>query len=212
MHMFFTRTLLVLLPPLLALSLNAQSLQSNSNNELIQGNDYLASNALEDRITGNQGKNRVEPPTWKTSQIGAYSLEHPADWTLQQPGQMGTLFTLLSPLESPDDAFHENLNAIEQDLKGMGITLDAYIELTEQQIQTYITKPSVLVSRRVKKGKNEYHQLVYTGIQGKYSLRFEQYVWLLNEKAVVLTFTGEKSKAEQYAALATRILGSFTLP
>jgi|GEM_PF-865371 len=217
MHMFFTRTLLVLLPPLLALSLNAlslnaQSRQSNSNNELIQGNDYLASNVLEDRTTGNQGKNRVEPPTWITSQIGAYSLEHPTDWTLQQPGQMGTLFTLLSPLESPDDAFHENLNAIEQDLKGMGMSLDAYIELTEQQIQTYITKPSVLVSRRVKKGKNEYHQLVYTGIQGKYSLRFEQYIWLRNEKAVVLTFTGQKSKAEQYAALATRILGSFTLP
>lgn len=211
MHMFFTRTLLVLLPPLLALSLNAQSLQSNSNNELIQGNEYLASNALEDRTTGNQGKNRVEPPTWKTSQIGEHTLEHPADWTLQQPGQMGTLFTLLSPLESPKDAFHENVNAVEQDLKGLGMTLDAYIELTEQQIQTYITKPSVLVSRRVKKGKNEYHQLVYTGIQGKYSLRFEQYIWLRNEKAVVLTFTGEKSKAEQYAALATRILGSFTL-
>jgi hypothetical protein len=212
MKKIFTRTLLVLLPPLFALSLNAQSLQSNSNNELYQGNEYLASNALEDRITVNQSKNRIEPPNWKTSQIGGYTLEHPADWTLQQPGQMGTLFTLLSPLESPDDAFHENVNAVEQDLSGMGMTLDAYIELSEQQIQTYITKPSVLVSRRAKKGKTEFHQLVYTGVQGKYSLRFEQYIWLRNEKAVVLTFTGEKSKAEQYAALATRILGSFTLP
>jgi hypothetical protein len=52
---------------------------------------------------------------------------------------------------------------------------------------------------------------VYTGLQGKYSLRFEQYIWLRNEKAVVLTFTGEKSKADQYTALGARILGSFTL-
>jgi len=211
MHMFFASTLLGFGPPLLALSLNAQSLQSNSNNQLKQGVEYLASNALEGRITVNQSKNRVEPPNWKTSQIGGYTLEHPADWILQQPGQMGTLFTLLSPLESPDDAFHENLNAVEQDLSGMGMTLDAYIELTEQQIQTYITKPSVLVSRRAKKGKTEFHQLVYTGLQGKYSLRFEQYIWLRNEKAVVLTFTGEKSKADQYTALGARILGSFTL-
>lgn len=212
MTLFFARTLLSLLPPLLAPSLNAQSLQSNSNNQLIQGVEYLASGALEGRLTGSQGKNRVEPPTWKTSQIGEYTLEHPADWTLQQPGQMGTLFTLLSPLESPNDAFHENLNAVEQDLTGMGMTLDAYIELTEQQLQAYITNPSLLVSRRAKKGKTEYHQLVYTGVQGTYSLRFEQYIWLQNEKAVVLTFTGEKSKADQYTAVGTRILGSFTLP
>ena len=90
MHMFFTRTLLVLLPPLFALSLNAQSLQSNSNNQLIQGVEYLSSNALEDRITVNQSKNRVEPPTWKTSQIGEYTLEHPAEWTLQHPDTFGS--------------------------------------------------------------------------------------------------------------------------
>ena len=56
MKLFFARLLFGLLPLLLAQSLRAQFLQSDSDDRLKQWVEYLASDALEGRLTGSQGE------------------------------------------------------------------------------------------------------------------------------------------------------------
>jgi hypothetical protein len=146
---------------------------------------------------------------WKTLSENNYAIQYPSNWELNQNGQMGTNFILLSSLENKEDQFRENVNLIIQDLTSRNIDLDKYSEISEGQVKTMITNSNLIESKRIKNGNNEYHQLIYTGDQGVYHLKFEQYYWVENEKAYVLTLTCEQSTFSEYKEIGENILNSF---
>ena len=150
-------------------------------------------------------------PDWKSLAEDNYSLRYPEAWTLDQSQQMGTKFILFSPLSSAEDQFKENVNLILQDLEAYDLNLDQYVELSEDQVKTLIAEGNILFSERVKQGDLEFHKLIYTGKQGDFDLKFEQYFWLEDKKAYVLTFTAEKEQFEAYRATAEKILNSFQI-
>jgi hypothetical protein len=82
-------------------------------------------------------------------------------------------------LESKTDLFRENINLIIQNLEGQKINdLNSYTELSEGQIKTAIENSTIIQSKRInvldKKGENnEYHQMIFTGTQGTFKLKFE---------------------------------------
>ena len=63
----------------------------------------------------------------------------------------------------------------------------------------------------MKNENGEFYKIVYTGKQGNLSLKFEQYFWIVNETAYVLTFTTEQDKYESYQVLGKKILDSFRI-
>lgn len=146
---------------------------------------------------------------WKTLNENNYSIQYPSNWELNQNGQMGTSFILLSSLENNKDQFRENVNLIIQDLTGRNIDLDKYSEISEGQVKTMITNSKLIESKRIKNGNKEYHQLIYTGDQGEYHLKFDQYYWVENEKAYVLTLTCEQSAFLNFKEIGENILNSF---
>lgn len=146
---------------------------------------------------------------WKTLKEANYTIQYPAAWELDQSGQMGTSFILLAPLASPDDNFRSNVNLIIQDLGGQPITLDEYTELSEHQVKTMMAHSNLLESKRIKTKSYEYHKLVYTSDQDIFHLQFEQYYFIVNGKAYVLTLTCEQDRFEQYKAVGEKILGGF---
>jgi hypothetical protein len=148
---------------------------------------------------------------WKTVAAANYSMQYPSDWVLNQSGQMGTSLILLSPLENKDDQFTENVNLIVQDLSGKNIDLDKFSEISESQIEAMITNSTIIESKRVFGKDFEYHVLIYNGDQGLFKLKFEQYYWLENDKAYVLTFTCEQNKFSQFKDLGEKIMNTFTL-
>lgn len=150
-------------------------------------------------------------PKWKAFDRANYSIQYPSEWELNQSGQMGTAFILFSPLESKNDQFKDNINLLIQDLAGHNIDLDKYAEISEGQIKTMITNSTLIESKRIKSGSGEHHRMIFTGDQGIFHLRFDQYYWINNDKAFVLTFTCEKDKFSQYKEVGELILNSFVL-
>ncbi len=157
------------------------------------------------------GQKTDERGQWKILQESNYSIKYPSNWQLNQSGQMGTSFILFSPTESAQDTFLENVNLLVQDLAGMNLDLDKYTSISENQIKTMIANSNLLESKRIKNDKSVFHKLVYTGDQGILKLKFEQYYYILNDKAYVLTLTCEQNKFVQFKEIGERILNSFVL-
>lgn len=146
---------------------------------------------------------------WKTLDDPIYFVQYPESWELNNKGLMGTRFILLSALESPDDKFRESVNLLVQDLPDKNIDLDKYTNISEEQIKTMITNSTLNESKRIKKGDTEYQRIIYTGDQGIFHLKFEQYYFISNEKAYVLTLTTEEAKFEGFKETGEKILNSF---
>lgn len=146
---------------------------------------------------------------WKTFNGPNYTIQFPSDWELNQSKQMGTEFFLFSPLESSQDKFRENVNLLIQDLAGYNIDLKKYAQMSEAQVKTMITNSNLLLSQEVKSPKGNYYHMAYTGDQGEFKLHFDQYYWVKNEKAYVLTFSAEKDKYASYSEVGSGILNSY---
>jgi hypothetical protein len=146
---------------------------------------------------------------WKTLFQSNYSIEYPSTWELNKSGQMGTSFILFSPLDSEKDTFKENVNLIIQDLGKEKIDLNTFTEISEGQIKTLVTNSDLIESKRVKNSNYEFHKIIYTGDQGIFQLKFEQYYWVIDSKAYVLTFTSEKEKFATSSKTGEKIMNSF---
>lgn len=161
--------------------------------------------------TSEESGNKTTTNEWKTFDQPSYTIKYPSTWELNQSGQMGTSFFLFSPLESDKDNFKENVNLLVQDLTGYNLDLNEYTEISEGQINTLVTNSTLLESKRVNDGKGEYHKIIYTGDQGIFRLTFEQYFWVVNNKAFVLSFTCEQDKFVAMVETGEKILNSFIL-
>jgi hypothetical protein len=148
---------------------------------------------------------------WKTLTENNYSINYPDKWELNKSGQMRTSFILFSPLSSEKDQFKENVNLIIQDLTGYNLNLDKYVEISESQIKTMITDGKIIESKRITTKTLNYQKVIYTGKQGLFDLKFEQYYWVVGDKAFVLSLTCEESQFDNYKEKGEKILNSFNI-
>jgi hypothetical protein len=164
------------------------------------------------KITKNVSLNETkkELAGWKTFRGTNYSIQYPTNWELNQSGQMGSSFILFSPLDSDNDKFKENLNLLVQDLTGLNIDLDKFVEISEVQVKTIVTNSKLIESKRMRNTTPEFHKMVYTGDQGIFQLKFEQYFWVINQQAYILTLTCEQNKFSNYKEIGEKILKSLS--
>jgi hypothetical protein len=157
---------------------------------------------------------------WKTLNRNNYSLKYPQDWELQQSEdpKSGTAvsttvryqFAVLSPLESTQDQFRENVNLVIEDLNGTKIDLDAYSRITETQLKSQMKNCKILENKKINRGAKQYYKTIWTWDYGMFPLKVEQYYWLLDGKAYILTFTSEQNKFAQFQAVGEKVLDTFT--
>ncbi len=148
---------------------------------------------------------------WNILDESGYSIQYPTNWELNKSGQMGTSFYLFSRQTSEKDQFRENISLIIQDLTGMNIDLGKYVEISEGQIKTMITSGVIVESKRQKSGDYDFQKILFTGKQGIFDLKFEQYYFVDKQKAYVLTLTCEINEFDQYKETGEKILNSFKL-
>ena len=148
---------------------------------------------------------------WKTISENNFKIEYPDNWELNKSGQMGTKFILFSKLSNSTDKFRENVNLIIQDLTGSNITLDKYVEISENQIKTLVVNGRIIESKRISDKEFEYHKMIYTGKQGVFDLKFIQYYWVIDNKAFVLTFTAEINEFDNFVQIGEKIMNSFKI-
>ncbi|MEJ5245648.1 MAG: hypothetical protein WHV28_08080 [Bacteroidota bacterium] len=151
------------------------------------------------------------PNDWKTIDEFNFTIQYPDSFELINSGLMGTTFILFSKQTSQQDLFLENINLIIQDLTGLNINLDKYVEISEAQVKTLITNGNIIESKRIEMGDSEYQKVIYTGTEGQYNLKFEQYYWIIKQKAYVLTLTCELNQFDKYQAIGEKIMNSFKI-
>jgi len=148
---------------------------------------------------------------WNNLNGANYTINYPSEWELNKSGLMGTKFIIFSPLSSKGDNFKENINLIIQDLTAHNIDLNQYVKISEKQIKTIITEGKIISSTRLNKDGKEFQKVIYTGKQGIYDLQFEQYYWVENNNAYILTFTCKAAEFSDYKNIGEKILNSFVL-
>lgn len=149
------------------------------------------------------------PEGWNLLHENGYSLHYPQDWTLDQSGQSGTSFIVLSQPSSPDDLFRENVNLLIQDLNGLNMDLDKYTQISLDQINMMLTNGNIIENVRRKADGSVFQKVVYTGDQGVFKIYCEQFYWVKDKKAYVLTLTCETDQLDSYKEIGEQILKSF---
>lgn len=153
-----------------------------------------------------------ENEDWTEYSKGNISLQYPSDWELDETGNMGTTVILTSQQDDDDDMFRENVNVIIQDLSAYpGMTLEQYRDVSEKQLKGIFQNYKLLDNTiETVDGKQRLHFL-YTGEQEGYTLKFEQYGWIIDGSAYIITFTTEKSMYNIYKETGQRILNSLQI-
>lgn len=169
---------------------------------------FLLSIVLFAPTTHGQSEQAVD---WILLERTNFSMEIPTNWELDESKQMGTSFILYSQFTHPKDRFKENVNLFIQDLAEQEIDLKTFTEISVGQVETYITNAEIIESSEKKANGLNFQKLVYTGEQGVFQLRFEQYFWVENGSAYVLTFTSEKNQFDSFEEVGHKIMDSFIL-
>jgi len=123
--------------------------------------------------------------------------------------QMTPTFFLFSPLSTTQDKFKENVNLVIQDLRNQNMDMDKFVRISEEQIKTMITDGEILESKRMNQNGIDFHRVVFTGRQGLFNLKYEQYYFIEKEKAYILTLTCEAAEFEKYRETGEKIMSSF---
>lgn len=149
------------------------------------------------------------PKDWKHYGTRTFSIEYPANWKLNENPQAGVLFNILAPTDTEKDDFRENVNLITQDLSNQPMTLNEFVQLSEKQINAMGNIAILLSSKRIKTDKGEFHKLYYNYKPTPFQLTIEQFIWIKNGKAYILTFTAEMEAYVKYREMSQQILNSF---
>ncbi len=187
----------------------------SDNNEMKQGVVVVMTTHVIDTKNNNKANIKELPiaviKNWKLLYEKEYVIQYPGNWRLEQSGKMGLTFILYSQSSSNPDRFDKNVNLLVQDLKGKKMRLDKYVEISEKQVKTEIAYGTILESKRIYNGDNNYHKLLYTGNTGIFKFKFLQYYWIKNEKAYVLTLTCDINEFDCYKETAEKVMNSFAL-
>lgn len=144
----------------------------------------------------------------ETHSTDKYSIRYPDKWKFEGE-DMGAVFHILAAKSGPNDGFNENVSLVIQDLTGINIDLDRYVELAEKQILSSVKNGKIVKSQRLSSGSLQLHKLTYTGEINEFQLKLIRHYHLRDEKAYILTFTAETKEFEKFKFYGQQILNSF---
>lgn len=153
----------------------------------------------------------ISPPDkWVTFQdsLSRYTIQYPANWT-QQYVENATGF--MSPLESETDLFQENVNVLIQDLSAQPMSLKDFTDLSKKQY-TDGYGPSAIISLKDTTflGNTAEVGIFNISVNGT-SIKLEQYWFIKNDNAFILTYTADPGQFDKYRKIAEKVMRSFKL-
>lgn len=145
------------------------------------------------------------------NQTPSLKMEYPATWKAAE-GAAGAIVAFLSPLESKEDFFRENVNVLAEDLSAHPtLTVDGYTGLGIAKLPMYITDFKLIGTRRHTLSGLPAQIIEYTGRQGVFQIHILQAMTIADKKAYVVTFTAEEANYERYLPAAKRIIDSLAI-
>jgi len=150
------------------------------------------------------------PADWKMYEEKEYSIHYPDSFKLDQSEMMGSEFSILFESETEGE-YPENINLTVENLPGSDINLDMYAGIAVPQIESEVVDGNVTENITIEVNGEECQKVVFTGKFEKYSLKWQQYCWIKNYKAYVLTFTSDADEFDENIGVGQMIMNSFIL-
>lgn len=140
-----------------------------------------------------------------------FSMSYPADW---EQSEISGIPFFLSAQDGPKDSFRENINVVYQDLTNSPMTLEEFLDLSKQQIETMTAEHSFESIEHTTFAGLPAKELVYTMTQfnqkgEKLYLKLMQILCLRNNQAYVLTYTAAVNDFNSYLPAAKATFSSF---
>lgn len=151
------------------------------------------------------------PAQWLKLEEGRYTIDHPITWIQDVSGDAGTTFFIHTPLCDAEDSFTDNINLIEQHVGPQENTLDAYVEMSVKNIPVFFSNSNLLKKEKKKLNKREMYMLEYTGDLNGFSLHFIQHIYMIEGKAVILTFTAQPRDFDYFKEAAVKVMNSLKI-
>ena len=142
--------------------------------------------------------------TFKLNSIGAVA-QYPQDWSVDTSGKIGTVFVVLSPPDSAQDFFQENVTLTIEDVSDHPVTIDEYFEGALVALKDYVTEMENLVHE---KREGDYW-LSYSGQQGIFRLAYQQRLMMNNGIAYILTYTSIVEHPSSHDGAAMKVMKEF---
>lgn len=152
------------------------------------------------------GKMVLKQQVFKSTD-GDYSIQFPSKWGVKK-GFMGTDVIALAPLDGSEDIFRENVNIIFTILD-TPMTADEYYSLNMKSLEQLLTDFELEESEHVTLDGNPAFKILYTYRMGTVDAKVIQYLFLIDNRAYVITFTANPESFEDYQQRFEGIVRSF---
>lgn len=146
---------------------------------------------------------------WGSFKCNKYSISYPLDWKIDTSKQMGIDLFIFSQPESFNDKFRENVNVLASNVEGLHVTLDTFVKVSLNQIESMATDYKIIESKLYKAGDKVYHKIDFTAKQGVFNLHFVQYYFATSSNVYTVTLTTEFDKFNLYKPDGMKMLDSF---
>ena len=148
-------------------------------------------------------------PNWNYQETTKFKFAYPNSWELIDDGSQGTAFIVVSPRIDSSDNFSESVNLVTQNVGDAD--LDDYVELSEAQIEEFMTDSEILSRRREMINDIPFHYCTFKATDQGTRFVFEQRYAIKEGVAYILTYTAEVDQYESMKPLADVVINSFAL-
>lgn len=124
-----------------------------------------------------------------------FEISYPDSWRIDQSGARGSEFILYLPYVGDNVTFSENINLLIQDVSGYDMNLQAYTDLSVNQLKQMFPTTKIITNERKSADGLDYQRMVFTATQKGLNLKFEQRYWVFSTNAYVITATYLESSA-----------------
>jgi hypothetical protein len=149
----------------------------------------------------------IKGPVEFVSKEGDYSIQIPEHWEYMKE-QMGADIIAVAPQIDPKDLFRENLNIISAKFD-IPISKEEYYSLNLKSLNNLLTDFDLEESKEIQIGGVDARKLVFTHRVGVVNVRVEQYLVLVDQKAIVISFTSDTLEYPKIKDQFARIASSF---
>jgi hypothetical protein len=164
----------------------------------------------QDNEAASQDYAKLADEDWETLEKPDYSIQYPPDWELDQSGQFGAKFFLISPMESGNDTFKENVSLVTEATPA-GMSLDDYITASEKGLRQLLSNYKKIEGRKIEDNSGEHYELISTFDQGEIHVKSRQHFWIFHGKAYILTLSCTPDSYDKYQDVGKKILRSFRM-
>ena len=136
-----------------------------------------------------------------------YAVDYPDSWRVKEIGRVASF---LSPLESKEDKFSENVAVQVEDLSAspVPVSLLDYHRQTMSEAPKRLPEFKLLEEARTEFLGHEAIAMLYTAKVRERPFKFKDYKFLVGQEAYVLTYTALSDDFEKYLPAAEKVMHS----